>query len=77
MAQSEYNKQYKKDHPDRVKQWNTKYQEKHKEELKQKRQAKTRQRQDATLISLVTEYVEGAELKDLCDRYKVYKRKEN
>lgn len=69
MARSEYLKQYKKDHPDRVKQWNAKYQAEHKEELKLKRQLKTRQAQNAHLVALITDYAEGMALAELEDKY--------
>lgn len=69
MAQSEYLKQYKKDHPERVAKWNKKYQETYKEELKLKRQLKNRQGQHAKLVALITEYVEGATLMELEEKY--------
>lgn len=69
MAQSEYLKQYKKDHPDKVAKWCKKYQETHKEELKAKRRAKNRRKQDAQLVTLITDYVEGATLAELEDKY--------
>lgn len=69
MAQSEYLKQYKKDHKDKVAKWCKKYQDTHKEELALKRQLKNRQRQHAKLIDLITEYVEGATLVELEDKY--------
>lgn len=69
MAQSEYLKQYKKDHKDKVAKWCKKYQDTHKEELKLKRQLKTRQAQHAKLVGLITEYVEGATLMELEAKY--------
>lgn len=69
MAQSEYLKQYKKDHKDKVAKWNKKYQETYKEELALKRQFKVRQAQHAKLVALITEYVEGATLVELEDKY--------
>lgn len=69
MAQSEYLKQYKKDHPEKVAEWCKKYQDTHKEELKLKRQLKIRQAQHAKLVALITEYVEGATLVELEDKY--------
>lgn len=71
MAQSEYKEQYQKDHPEKVREWCKKYQETHKEELKLKRQLKTRQAQHAKLVALITEYVEGATLVELEDKYVV------
>ena len=75
MARSEYLKQYKKDHPEKVAEWCKKYQETHKEELKLKRQLKTRQAQHAKLVALITEYVEGATLIELEEKYIVRLRK--
>lgn len=69
MAQSEYLKQYKKTHKDKVAKWCKKYQDTHKEELKLKRQLKVRQAQHAKLIALITEYIEGATLVELEDKY--------
>lgn len=69
MAQSEYLKEYKKTHPDKVADWNKKYQTSHKEELAMRRQVKIRQAQHAKLVSLITEYVEGATLVELEDKY--------
>lgn len=69
MAQSEYLKQYKKDHKDKVAKWNKKYQTTYKEELKAKRQLKNREAQHAKLVALITEYVEGATLVELEDKY--------
>lgn len=69
MAQTEYLKQYKKDHKDKVAKWNKKYQETYKEELKAKRQLRVRQAQHAKLVSLITEYVEGATLVELEEKY--------
>lgn len=69
MAQSEYLKQYKKDHPEKVAEWCKKYQDTHKEELKLKRQKKIRQAQHAKLVDLITEYVEGATLVELEEKY--------
>lgn len=69
MAQTEYLKQYKKDHKDKVAEWNKKYQETYKEELKAKRQLKVRQAQHAKLVALITEYIEGATLVELEDKY--------
>ena len=70
MARSEYLKQYKKDHKDKVAKWCKKYQETHKEELALKRQLKIRQAQHAKLVALVTEYViEGATLIELEEKY--------
>lgn len=69
MAQSEYLKQYKKNHPEKVAEWCKKYQETHKEELKLKRQLKNRQAQHAKLVALITEYVEGATLTELEEKY--------
>lgn len=75
MAQTEYLKQYKKDHPEKVAEWCKKYQETHKEELKLKRQLKNRQAQHAKLVALITEYVEGATLMELEEKYIVRLRK--
>lgn len=75
MAQPEYLKQYKKDHPEKVAEWCKKYQETHKEELKLKRQLKARQAQHAKLVALITEYVEGATLMELEEKYIVRLRK--
>lgn len=69
MAQSEYLKQYKKDHKDKVAKWCKKYQDTHKEELALKRQLKNRQAQHAKLVALITDYVEGATLVELEDKY--------
>lgn len=69
MTQLEYLKQYRKDHPDKVVKWCKKYQETHKEELALKRQLKNRQRQHAKLVALITEYVEGATLMELEEKY--------
>lgn len=69
MAQSEYLKQYKKDHKDKVAKWNKKYQDAHKEELALKRYLKNRQAQNAKLVALITDYVEGATLTELEDKY--------
>ena len=69
MAQSEYLKQYKKDHKDKVAKWCKKYQDTHKEELALKRQLKIRQAQHAKLIDLITEYIEGATLVELEEKY--------
>lgn len=69
MAQTEYLKQYKKDHKDKVAKWNKKYQDAHKEELALKRQFKNRYAQNAKLIALITDYVEGATLVELEDKY--------
>lgn len=69
MAQTEYLKRYKKNHPEKVAEWNKKYQETYKEELKAKRQLKVRQAQRAKLVSIITEYTEGATLVELDDKY--------
>lgn len=69
MAQTEYLKQYKIDHKDKVAKWNKKYQDAHKEELKVKRQLKIRQAQHAKLVALITDYVEGATLIELEEKY--------
>ena len=69
MAQSEYLKQYKKEHKDKVAKWCKKYQDTHKEELKAKRQAKIKNAQNANLVALITDYVEGATLAELEDKY--------
>lgn len=69
MAQSEYLKQYKKDHKDKVAKWNKEYQDAHKEELKLKRQLKTRQAQHAKLVALITEWRKGATLMELAEKY--------
>ena len=69
MAQSEYLKQYKKTHKDKVAKWCKKYQETHKEELALKRQSKVRQAQHAKLVALITDYVEGATLMELEEKY--------
>lgn len=71
MAQTEYLKQYKKTHKDKVAKWCKKYQDTHKEELKAKRQAKIKNAQNANLVALITDYVEGLTIKELCDKYKV------
>lgn len=75
MAQSEYLKQYKKDHKDKVAKWCKKYQDTHKEELALKRRLKNRQRQHAKLVALITDYVEGMTLVELEDKYIVRMRK--
>lgn len=69
MAQTEYLKQYKKDHKDKVAKWCKKYQDTHKEELASKRYLKNRQAQNAKLVALITEYIEGATLVELEDKY--------
>ena len=69
MAQTEYLKQYKIDHKDKVAKWNKKYQDAHKEELALKRQLKNRQAQNAKLVELITDYVEGATLVELEEKY--------
>lgn len=69
MAQSEYLKQYKKDHKEKVAKWNKEYQDAHKEELALRRQLKVRRAQHAKLVSLITEYTEGATLVELDDKY--------
>lgn len=69
MAQTEYLKQYKKDHKDKVAKWCKKYQETHKEELKLKRQLKIRQAQHAKFVALITEWRKGATLAELEDKY--------
>lgn len=69
MAQTEYLKQYKKDHKDKVAKWNKKYQDAHKEELALKRYLKIRQAQNAKLVALITDYVEGATLVELEEKY--------
>lgn len=70
MAQSEYLKQYKKDYPEKVREWCKRYQKTHKEELKLKRRMKIRQAQHSRLVALITEYViEGATLAELEDKY--------
>lgn len=71
MVQSEYLKQYKKDHPEKVREWCKRYQKTHKEELKLKRQMKIRQAQHSKLASLITEYTEGATLTELENKYVV------
>lgn len=74
MAQSEYLKQYKKDHKDKVAKWCKKYQDTHKEELKVKRRARYRKMQDVRLVELITDYADGLTIKELCDKYRVNKR---
>ena len=69
MAQTEYLKQYKKTHKDKVAKWCKKYQETHKEELALKRYLKNRQAQNAKLVALITDYVEGATLVELEEKY--------
>ena len=69
MAQSEYLRQYKKDHKDKVAKWNKKYQDAHKKELALKRYLKNRQAQNVNLVALITDYVEGATLVDLEEKY--------
>ncbi len=71
----EYKKQYQKDHPDKVAKWCKKYQETHKEELKAKRIAKRTTQQNARLVALITDYVEGMTIQELCDKYRVLERK--
>lgn len=34
-----------------------------------------RKKCDATLVALITDYVEGMTIKELCDKYKVLERK--
>ena len=69
MAQTEYLKQYKKDHTDKVAKWNKKYQNAHKKELALKRYLKNRQAQNVNLVALITDYVEGATLIELEEKY--------
>lgn len=69
MAQTEYLKQYKKDHKDKVAKWCKKYQDAHKEELALKRQLKNKQAQHAKLVALITEWRKGATLAELEDKY--------
>lgn len=76
MAQSEYLKQYKKDHKDKVAKWCKKYQDTHKEELKLKRQLKVRQAQHAKLVALITDYTMGMTADELSDKYIVRLRKQ-
>ena len=54
---------------------NKRYYAMHAEELRAKRNAKTRQKRNATLVALITDYVEGMTIKELCDKYKVLERK--
>lgn len=75
MTQPEYLKQYRKDHKDKVAKWCKKYQDTHKEELALKRQLRTRKRQHAKLVALITDYVEGMTLVELEDKYIVRMRK--
>lgn len=69
MAQSEYLKQYKKDHKDKVAKWNKKYQDAHKKELASKRYLKNRQAQNAKLVALITDYIDGATMTELEEKY--------
>lgn len=50
------------------------YRDKHKEELNAKLRLKRKGKQDAVLVSLITDYVEGLTIKELCDKYRVNKR---
>lgn len=50
---------------------------KHKDKYNARRKEKRRKAQDAVLVNMITEYVEGATLKSLCEKYKVVRRKEN
>lgn len=68
MAQSEYLKQYKKDHKDKVAKWNKKYQETYKEELKAKRQLKVREAQNARLQELIDD-LNRLTLQELNEKY--------
>lgn len=69
MAQSEYLKQYKKDHPEKVREWCKRYQKEHKEELKLKRQKKIRQAQHAKLVALFADYTMGMTPDELNEKY--------
>lgn len=68
MAQSEYLKQYKKTHKDKVAKWNKKYQETYKEELKAKRQLKVREAQNARLQELIDD-LNRLTLQELNEKY--------
>lgn len=50
---------------------------KHKDKYNAQRKEKRRKAQDAILVNMITEYVEGATLKSLCAKYKVVRRKED
>lgn len=69
MAQSEYLKQYKKDHPEKAREWHRKYRETHKEELKAKRQLRVRRAQHARLVALFADYTMGMPPDELSDKY--------
>lgn len=68
MAQSEYLKQYKKTHKEKVAKWNKKYQETYKEELKAKRQLKVREAQNARLQELIDD-LNRLTLQELNEKY--------
>lgn len=68
MAQSEYLKQYKKTHKEKVAKWNKEYQDTHKEELKAKRQAKVKDAQNARLQELIDD-LNRLTLQELNEKY--------
>lgn len=68
MAQSEYLKQYKKTHKEKVAKWNKEYQDTHKEELKAKRQAKIKDAQNARLQELIDD-LNRLTLQELNEKY--------
>lgn len=71
MAQTEYQKQYNKEHPEKVAKWCKKYQETHKEEIRARRLAKYKAKQDVRLFDLLNDYNGGMAIEKLCDKYKV------
>lgn len=60
---------------DKQLEYNRRYRERHAGEISERRKAKYKKKQDAILITLITEYVEGATMKELADKYKVLRRK--
>lgn len=75
-AQKRAVKKYRSEHYDKLLAWNRNYRERHKEELAEKKKVKDRQKRDAILVALITEYAGGATIKDLCKKYRVGVRKE-
>ena len=63
------------DKKEKRKVWDKTYREKHREELLAKKKAnyhnRVRAEQDAVLVALITDYVEGRTIKELQDKYKV------
>lgn len=50
---------------------NKEYWAKNKDAINARRNAKARKPQDANLVALITDYVEGLTIKELCDKYRV------